>query len=260
MLLSFWLCSGRFTSLKCHYLTFWEWDSIKNSAHFLVCSGTTRTNPTDSTFKFKSLCIIQTTCASVCFAQKWPLEMSFKGKPFTLRLHNMYFITCTLLIQLVKSSWDTKTGYSSDNLVCAVDRTTRWPTWTQPSTWRRSTWTSPRCWTQKVSGRGGRLNNDDEENRLFPCSKTRMNSLRGAAPILSSDQKFLPGHGWTLQQQNFFVTFRKLRPCSSKSVKTGRVCTFFFYTHSFLHYDSCLQLRVEAWWQARDLRKETPGK
>ncbi len=58
--------------------------------------GTAQTNPTDFTFKCNSLSLFLNDVR--LFAQKWPLEMSLRGRPFTSILstfHNLYFITFT---------------------------------------------------------------------------------------------------------------------------------------------------------------------
>lgn len=48
---SMFCCSGHFTKLKCWYLKSWEWDSTITYPSVL----TVQTNPTDCTFKFKSV-------------------------------------------------------------------------------------------------------------------------------------------------------------------------------------------------------------
>ncbi len=87
-------------------VTIWHsGNETQQSTHFLLRLGTARTNPTDSTFKFNSLCIIIIWHKlQSAFAQKWPLEMSFRGKLFILILlrtfQNMYLITFTWVKKL----------------------------------------------------------------------------------------------------------------------------------------------------------------
>ncbi len=82
MFLPFWLCSGRFTTQN---VTIWHsGNETQQSTNFLLCLGTAQTNSTDSTLKFSSLHNIHISWSSVRFAQKWPVEMSFR----MILLHN----------------------------------------------------------------------------------------------------------------------------------------------------------------------------
>ena len=92
---SFILCSGRFLAARLIFFFF-----------FVVCLGTTGTNPTDSTFKFNSLWITL-IWREFQFDQKWLVEMSFRGKRRTKEVKSVLLLSqesiftqvCVLLLE-----------------------------------------------------------------------------------------------------------------------------------------------------------------